>query len=54
MNTDKASTNLLVTREGDGDIRLRMGRTQKFLAVEVHSLFSRNGSDWLPVLSLEE
>jgi hypothetical protein len=53
MNTDKASTTLLVTREIDGDIRLRKGGTQKFLAVEVHSLFSRNGSDRLPVLSNE-
>ena len=37
MNTDNALTNLLVTRECDGDIRSRMGRTQKFLAAEVHS-----------------
>lgn len=37
MNTDDALTNLLVTRECDGDIRSRMGRTQKFLADEVHS-----------------
>jgi hypothetical protein len=37
MNTDNALTNLLVTRECGGDIGLRMGRTQKFLAVEVHS-----------------
>jgi hypothetical protein len=43
MNTDKASTSLLVTREGDGDIRSRMGGTQKFLGVVVHSLFSRSG-----------
>jgi len=37
MNTDNALTNLLVTRECDGDIRLRMDRTQKFLAADVHS-----------------
>jgi hypothetical protein len=43
MNTDKASTNFLVTREGDGDVGLRMGGTQKFLGGVVHSLLLRNG-----------
>ncbi len=37
MKTIKVSTNLLVTLDLDGDIGLRTGGTQKFLADEVHS-----------------
>jgi hypothetical protein len=37
MIIDKASIQLSMSWEFDGDIRLRKGRTQKFLAVGIHS-----------------
>ncbi|TFG31820.1 hypothetical protein EU527_11565 [Candidatus Thorarchaeota archaeon] len=37
-------TNLWVVPKNDGDIRLRNGGTQKFLAVVVHSTMTRDRS----------
>jgi hypothetical protein len=44
MITDKISANLRVTPKCDGDIWLRNGGTQKFLAVDVHSTIGRDRS----------
>ncbi len=44
MITDEISTSLWVTPKCDGDIRLRIGGTQKFLVVDVHSTTVRDRS----------
>ena len=44
MITDEILANLWVTPKCDGDIWLRNGGTQKFLAVDVHSTIIRDRS----------
>jgi hypothetical protein len=44
MITDEILANLWVTPKCDGDIWLRNGETQKFLAVDVHSTIVRDRS----------
>jgi len=49
MTIDKALTKPWVTPRIDGDIQSRKGRTQEFLAVEIHSHCRKRVSELRPV-----